>query len=84
MLLSIESIIEGFLPIGSMIESGYTFVKGLGVIEQTIGMLVFGIIGILGTFSLIKKLSKIIIIVIVLGGLYYLYDSGMLSGLLGG
>lgn len=84
MLDGIISTIEGLIPIQGIIDSAFDFVNNLGVIEQIIGMLVVGIILILGTFELVKKLSKIIIIVLVLGGLWFLYSGGFLDGIIGG
>ncbi|MCK5387691.1 MAG: hypothetical protein KAJ22_00250 [Candidatus Izimaplasma sp.] len=80
----IISTIEGLIPVQSFIDSGYDFINNLGVIEQIIGMLVGGIIVILGTFELVKKLSKIIIVILILGGLWFLYSGGFLDGIIGG
>jgi len=84
MLDGIISTIEGIIPVQTIINSAFDFVNNLGVIEQIIGMLVGGIIVILGTFELVKKLSKIIIVVLILGGLWFLYSGGFLDGIIGG
>ena len=84
MLDGIISTIEGLIPVQSIIDSGYDFVNNLGVIEQIIGMLVGGIIVILGTFELVKKLSKIIIVILIIGGLWFLWSGGFLDGIIGG
>ena len=84
MLDGIISTIEGLIPVQSIIDSGYDFINNLGVIEQVIGLLVTGVIAILGTFQLVKKLSKIILVVIVIGGVWFLWNGGFLDGLIGG
>ncbi len=83
MLDSIITLIEGLIPVQSLIDSAYDFVNSLGLIEQVAGMLVLGIIVIMGTIELIKKLSKIIIVLAILGGLWYLYSGGFLDGIIG-
>ncbi len=84
MLDGIISTIEGLIPIQTIIDSGYDFINNLGVIEQIILMLVGGIVVILGAFELVKKLSKIIIFIAILGGAWFLWSSGMLDGIIGG
>ena len=80
----IISFIEDLIPMQSIIDGAFDFVNNLGIIEQTIGMLVAGIIILLGTFELVKKLSKIIIVVLILGGLWFLYSGGFLDSIIGG
>ena len=75
--------IEGLIPMQDIIDSGFDFINNLGIIEQVIGLLVLGIIVILGTFELVKKLSKIIIVVLILGGLWFLYSGGFLDSIIG-
>jgi hypothetical protein len=75
--------IEGFIPMESLIDSAFTFINNLGIIEQVIGLLVLGVIVILGTFELVKKLSKILIVVLILGGLWFLYSGGFLDSIIG-
>ena len=75
--------IEGLIPMQDIIDSGFDFINNLGIIEQVIGLLVLGIIVIFGTFELVKKLSKIIIVVLILGGLWFLYSGGFLDSIIG-
>jgi len=75
--------IEGLIPMQDIIDSGYDFINNLGIIEQVVGLLVLGIIVILGTFELVKKLSKILIVVLILGGLWFLYSGGFLDSIIG-
>ena len=75
--------IEGLIPMQDFIDMGFEFVNNLGLIEQIIGSLVLGIIVILGTFELVKKLSKIIIVLGIIGGLWFLYSGGFLDGIIG-
>ena len=81
---TIIETIENIIPMQSIIDGAYDFVNNLGIIEQTIGILVAGIIVLLGTFELVKKLSKIIIVVLILGGLWFLYSGGFLDSIIGG
>jgi hypothetical protein len=74
----VQSIIDG-LNIEDYITQAYDFVIELSSIEQLIGAVVIAIILLLGTFELIKKLSKLIIIVAVLFGLWILYNQGYLG-----
>ena len=83
MLDGIIGTIEGLIPVQSIIDSGYDFVNNLGIIEQIIGLLVLGVIIIIGTFELVKKLSKLLIVFAILGGLYFLYSGGFLDGIIG-
>ena len=80
----IINMIENVIPMQSLIDGAYDFINNLGIIEQAIGLLVGGIIVILGTFELVKKLSKIIIVVLILGGLWFLYSGGFLDSIIGG
>ena len=83
MLDGIIGTIEGLIPVQSIIDSGYDFVNNLGIIEQIIGLLVLGVIVIIGTFELVKKLSKLLIVFAILGGLWFLYSGGFLDGIIG-
>ncbi len=74
--------IEGLIPMQDIINSGFDFINNLGILEQIVGLLVGGIIVILGTFELVKKLSKIIIVFLILGGLWFLYSGGFLDGII--
>ncbi|MCF7924917.1 MAG: hypothetical protein K9L26_00075 [Candidatus Izimaplasma sp.] len=78
----LQPIIDG-LNIEGYITEGYNFVMALSAIEQLVGALGLVIIVILGTFELIKKLSKLIIVVAVLFGLWVLYNQGFLEGIIG-
>ena len=78
----IESIINDSLGLSGLIEQGYTFFTELNVVVQLIALVVLGIIVIMGIFELIKKLSKIIVVVGILAGLYLLYDGGALDGII--
>ena len=79
----IIDMIEGFIPMQSLIDSAFEFVNNLGLIEQVVGSLVMGIIVILGTFELVKKLSKIIIVLAIIGGVWFLYSGGFLDSIIG-
>jgi len=83
MLDSIITMIEGLIPVQTLIDSAYDFVNSLGLIEQLAGMLALGIVIIMGTFEVVKKLSKIIIVLAILGGLWFLYSGGFLDGIIG-
>ena len=43
----------------------------------------YEVVGVLGVFELTKKLSKLIIVVVILGGLWVLYNSGTFDSLIG-
>jgi len=83
MLDGIINTIEGLIPVQSFINSAFDFVNNLGIIEQIIGLLVLGVIVIIGTFELVKKLSKLFIVLAILGGLWFLYSGGFLDGVIG-
>ncbi len=75
--------IEGLIPMQDIIDYGFDFINNLGIIEQVVGLLVLAIVVVLGTFELVKKLSKILIVVLILGGLWFLYSGGFLDGIIG-
>ena len=75
--------VEGFLDLDKYITDGYDFLIGLSYIEKLVGSLLVAIIGFLGIFELIKKLSKLIIVVAILGGLWVLYNSGAFDSFIG-
>jgi len=83
MLDSIIDAIQNILPLDKFIDQGYDFVMGLGYLEKLIGGLVGGIIVILGTFELIKKLSKLIIVVAVIVGVWFAFRSGVFDNFIG-
>lgn len=80
----IETLINDTLGLSGLIESGYTFFTELNVVIQLVFLVVLAIIVIMGIFELIKKLSKIIVVVGILVGLYLLYDGGALDGIIPG
>ncbi len=79
----IFNMVNETLNLDKYILDGYNFFTELDAVTQLIVLLVGGIIFIMGTFELIKKLSKIIIVLGIVVGLYLLYDSGALDGLIG-
>lgn len=79
----LETFINDTLKLPTYIEDAYTFVSTQDSVTQLLGALIIGIIFIMGAFELIKKLSKIIIVVAILAGLYLLYQNGSLDGLIG-
>ncbi len=79
---TIEDIINDTLGLSGLIEEGYTFFTGLNLVVQLLGLLVVAIILVMGFFELIKKLSKIIVVVGILVGLYLLYDGGALDSII--
>lgn len=83
MLDTIMNSIESLVPMQDIIDGGYNFINNLGIIEQVAGLLVAGVIILLGTFELVKKLSKIIIVFLILGGLWFLYNGGFLDSIIG-
>lgn len=78
----IESIINDSLGLEGLIEQGYTFFTNLNVVVQLIVLVVVAIVLVMGVFELIKKLSKIIVVVGILVGLYLLYDGGALDSII--
>ena len=75
--------VEGFLDLDAYIADGYDFLIGLSYIEKLVAGIIAGIIGVLGAFELVKKLSKLIIVVVILGGLWVLYNSGTFDSFIG-
>jgi len=80
---TIIDAVEGFLDLETYITQAYDFLLELSYVEQLVGALIVIIVGFLGTFELIKKLSKLIIVVVILGGLWVLYNSGAFESLIG-
>ncbi len=80
---TIIDAVEGFLDLDAYLTEGYDFLLGLSYIEKLVAALVGAIIGFLGVFELIKKLSKLIIVVAILGGLWVLYNSGTFDSFIG-
>ncbi|MFH5881940.1 MAG: hypothetical protein ACNA7U_01070 [Candidatus Izemoplasmataceae bacterium] len=73
----ILEFLQGLIPVGQWIDNGYNYIVELSFLEQLVGGLIFTIIIVLGLFSLIKKLSKLIIVVGILVGLWLLYSNGV-------
>lgn len=80
----IEKLINDTLDLDGYISQFFTFIDGLDAVTLVLGVVVAAIIFIMGTFELLKKLSKIIIVVGILVGLYLLYSNGALDSLIGG
>lgn len=83
MLLTILDTIEEFLDINAYLKDGYDFIIALSYVEKLVFVLVGSIVTILGVFELIKKLSKLIIVVAILGGLWVLYNTGTFESFIG-
>lgn len=75
--------VEGFLDLDAYLADGYNFLIGLSYIEKLVAGILVAIVGVLGVFELTKKLSKLIIVVVILGGLWVLYTSGTFDSLIG-
>lgn len=82
-LQAIVDALENLFDVNQYIDAGATFLRNLGILEQIVVALLALIITVLGTFELIKKLSKIVIVVAVLVGLYLLYDGEVFSSIFG-
>jgi len=82
-LEAIVSALESLFDVNTYIDAGATFLRNLGILEQIVVAILAAIITVLGTFELIKKLSKIVIVVAVLVGLYLLYDGEVFSSIFG-
>jgi len=75
--------LEELINLDGYLEKVFDFILDLSFAEKAIGLVVGGIIVLLGAIELIKKLSKLIIIVAILLGLWVLYNQGFLDGLIG-
>ncbi len=77
---SIWDFVQRMLPLQTWIDAAYDFVSELAYWEQ----LVFGILGlfivILGIIAFVKKLSKLLIVVAILVGVWLLYHYGVFGG----
>jgi len=69
--------IEQLIPLQDYIDSAYRFVSNLSYLEQLIGIIVLFIVIVLGVFGLIKMLSKLIIVLAILFGVWLLYTNGV-------
>ena len=75
--------IEGFFDINGYLLQGYDFIVALSYVEKLVLVLVGAIVIVLGVFELVKKLSKLIIVVAILGGLWFLYTTGTFESFIG-
>jgi hypothetical protein len=79
----IENFINNTLDLDGYIQQVFTFINDLDAVTLVLGTLLAAVIFIMGTFELLKKLSKLIIVVGVLVLLYLLYSNGALEGIIG-
>lgn len=80
----INDFIDNILDLKGYIDQAYTVLMNQDSITLVVGGLIVGIIFLLGAFDLIKKLSKILIVVAILAGLYLVYQTGALGGVVAG
>jgi hypothetical protein len=80
----IDEFINNTIDLDGYIQQFFTFIDGLDAVTLVLGVIVAAIIFIMGTFELIKKLSKLIVVVGILVALYLLYSNGALDSLIGG
>lgn len=78
----IEKFINSTIDLDKYMGQAFDFIEGLDAVTLVIGVVLAAVIFVMGTFELIKKLSKLIIVVGVLVGLFLLYNSGALDSLL--
>lgn len=83
MFSGILDTVEGFFDINAYLQDGFDFIVALSYVEKLVFILVGSIVTVLGVFELIKKLSKLIIVVAILGGLWVLYNSGTFDSFIG-
>ncbi len=67
--------LESAISVDGWIDSGYQFISERSFFEKFFGLIIFAIIVLLGIFSLIKKLSKLIIVIAIIIGLWLLYTN---------
>lgn len=79
----IETFINNTLDLDGYIQQVFTFINELDAVTLVLGTLLAAVIFIMGTFELLKKLSKLIIVVGVIVLLYLLYSNGALDGIIG-
>lgn len=72
--------LEDLIPVQDWIDTLYNFVSDLSYIEQLVGLIVAAIIVVLGIISLVIKLSKLIIVVAILAGVWFLWTTGVFGG----
>lgn len=80
----IDTFINSTLDLDGYIQQFFNFIDGLDAVTLVLGTFVAAIIFVMGTFELLKKLSKLIIVIGILVGLYLLYSNGALDSLIGG
>ena len=78
----IENFINNTLDLDGYIQQVFTFINELDAVTLVLGTLLAAVIFIMGTFELLKKLSKLIIVVGVIVLLYLLYSNGALDGII--
>ncbi len=83
MFSGILDTVEGLFDINAYLQDGFDFVVALSYVEKLVFVLVGSIVTVLGFFELIKKLSKLIIVIAILGGLWVLYNSGTFDSFIG-
>ncbi len=71
----IIEFLKGLIPLEEWLQSATEYILDLSFAEQFLGGILLAIIFILGVFSLIKKLSKLIIVIAILVGLWLLYTN---------
>ena len=81
---TIIDTIQNFFDIDVYLQQAFDFITALSYVEKLVGVAVGAIIVVLGVFELVKKLSKLIIVVAILAGLWVLYNQGIFDGLIGG
>jgi len=79
----IDKLINDTIDLDGYISQFFTFIDGLDAVTLVLGVAIAAVIFVMGAFELLKKLSKIIIVVGVLVGLYLLYSNGALDSLIG-
>jgi len=75
--------LQNFFDIDVYLQQAYDFIIALSYVEKLVGVLLGSIIVVLGVFELVKKLSKLIIVVAILAGLWVLYNQGIFDSLIG-
>lgn len=83
-----DSILNGIQEfvnnnVDKYLQQAFDFIIALGPVEKLVGVVGGVTIIILGVFELIKKLSKLIIVVAIIAGLWVLYKTGVFGSLIG-
>jgi hypothetical protein len=79
----IKSFIEDQLNLDGYIQQLFDFINSLDAVTLVLGTILVAIILLMGTLQLLKKLSKLILTVGILAGLWFLYTNGAFNSLLG-